>query len=315
MFLAYPMGGLDDDQAYQRYLVGRLLTGDLHIGNVRYNTGYALLMAPVYAWAGPFGPLRDRFVLLVQIALSSLIPLLAYSAVRRFDGDRAALAISMFVLLDPVGLQWAHMALPVWVVALGAMFGYWFLRKKPDGPRDWLWSALAGIVMALILLCRNQRCAAGPRSDPAPSGKPRGELAIAPAAGRSHECRLPGPVCRLPGPHPSAINRRADAKLHSRDEPACGRSGEGDVAGRLQRPGHPEAAPARSPAAAAGNRVHLADLSQLADPGLMGDSRPAIRVSWPNRGQAGRGRNPVPRDVGVLPGAVPDGPSASSGPS
>jgi hypothetical protein len=154
LFLAYPMGGLDDDQAYQRYVISRLHAGDWHIGNVRYNTGYALFITPVTLLAERFGRLEDRVVLLVQVALSSLIPLLAFDAVRRVASDAAALAVAMLVLLDPLGLQWAHMALPVWLVALAAMFGGWFLLRDPAEPGNGLWSLLAGAVLGFSMVAR-----------------------------------------------------------------------------------------------------------------------------------------------------------------
>jgi hypothetical protein len=154
MFLAYPMGGLDDDQAYQRHAIATLRSGDGRIGNVRYNTGYALVTAPLVELADRIGWFPDRLVLLGQLALSSLIPLLIFDAVRRFDSDRAALTVALFVLLDPFALQWAHFALPVGLVALATAFGYWFLHRRPNGRWNRLGALLAGGVMGLMILCR-----------------------------------------------------------------------------------------------------------------------------------------------------------------
>ena len=54
MYLAYPLPVTNDDdnQAAQSYLIDELLSGKLLIGNVRYNTGYAFIMAPVRALTG-----------------------------------------------------------------------------------------------------------------------------------------------------------------------------------------------------------------------------------------------------------------------
>ena len=51
LFVSYPLGGTDDNQAAQVYLIDQLLHGNLLIGNLRYQTGYPLVIASVVAVA------------------------------------------------------------------------------------------------------------------------------------------------------------------------------------------------------------------------------------------------------------------------
>lgn len=155
MFLAYPFQvWVDDNQSGQRYLIDRLLEGDLLIGNVRYNTGYPLVIAPVAAVGQQFGRLNERFVLLVQVAFSALIPFLLYDLVRRHHSRRAALIVALLALFDPHGLQWAHLSLPVWLVSLCFTLSLWLMDRAlqkgmPRGP-----FLVAGILGGIAVLAR-----------------------------------------------------------------------------------------------------------------------------------------------------------------
>ncbi len=155
MFLGYPFQiAVDDDQRYQRYLIDRLLEGDLLIGNVRYNTGYPLVIAPVTAASRLFGRLDDRFVLLVQISCSALIPFLLYDIVRRHHSRRAALLVALLTLLDPFGLQWAHLSLPVWLVAFCFVLALWIMDRalhRGISPSPFL---VAGVILGVAVLAR-----------------------------------------------------------------------------------------------------------------------------------------------------------------
>ncbi|MCE2488741.1 MAG: glycosyltransferase family 39 protein [Anaerolineae bacterium] len=155
MFLAYPLQvRVDDNQNGQRYLIDRLLEGDLLIGNVRYNTGYPLVIAPAAAAGQLFGRLNERFVLLVQVTLSALIPFLLYDLARRHHSRRAGLVVALLALFDPHGLQWAHLSLPIWLVALCYTLSIWIMdratqRGLPRGP-----FLVAGVILGVAVLAR-----------------------------------------------------------------------------------------------------------------------------------------------------------------
>lgn len=155
MYLAYPFqSGVDDDQAYQLYLIDRLQAGDLLIGNVRYNTGYALVMAPVATVGQLFGRLDERFVLLLQVILCATIPFMLYDLVRRHHSRRAALAVALLALFDPHGLQWAHLQLPVWLIAFCFTLSVWIMdRSLRQGFRKGAFAA-AGLLLGLATLAR-----------------------------------------------------------------------------------------------------------------------------------------------------------------
>ncbi|MDE0611023.1 MAG: glycosyltransferase family 39 protein [Anaerolineaceae bacterium] len=155
MYLAYPLqSGVDDNQAYQRYLIDRLIEGDLLIGNGRYNTGYALVMAPVAAVGQLFGRMDERFFLLVQVSLCATIPFLLYDLVRRHHSRRAALVVALLTLLDPHGLQWAHLFLPVWLVAFCFTLSVWIMdRGLRQGFKKGAFAA-AGLLLGLAMLAR-----------------------------------------------------------------------------------------------------------------------------------------------------------------
>ncbi len=151
MFVSYPFGSGDDNQAAQLYMVGEIREGNLLVGNLRYNTGYAYLMAPVYTIAEPLGRYDDRLVLAIQVALASLIPFLIYDALRRQRLPNEALTVALVVALDPFGWQWAHFALPVWVVALCAVVGLWaFARARTH----WRWAIFGAVILGIGVIAR-----------------------------------------------------------------------------------------------------------------------------------------------------------------
>lgn len=155
MFLGYPLQqDVGSNQGAQRYLIDRLLEGDLLIGNLRHGTGYPLAIAPVAAVGRLFGGPGERLVLLVQVSLSALIPFLLYDLVRRRHSRPAALAVALPALLDPQGLQWAHLSLPVWLVALCFTLSLWLMDRALQGgmPRGPL--LVAGAVSGLAVLAR-----------------------------------------------------------------------------------------------------------------------------------------------------------------
>lgn len=158
MFISYPMGGVDDDQSAQRYLIDELVDGNWKIGNLRYNTGYAFFIAPVAAVAQPFGRLEDRIILLVQILLSSTVPFLVYDIIRSRRSGREALIVALVVALDIFGLQWAHWAVPVWWVAWGLMVALWLINRalRTPGSHWWLWIVSAGLVFGVAILGRTE---------------------------------------------------------------------------------------------------------------------------------------------------------------
>ena len=135
-------------------MIDSLLEGDLLIGSLRHNTGYPLVIAPFAAVGQHLGRLDGRFVLLVQVALSALVPFMLYDLVRRHHSRRAALVVALLALFDPHGLQWAHLHLPVWLVALCFTLSLWLIGRALQGgmPRGPL--MLAGSLMGLAVLAR-----------------------------------------------------------------------------------------------------------------------------------------------------------------
>ena len=153
MFISYPIGGGGDNQSAQRYLIDRILAGDLLVGNVRYNTGYPLAIAPVAALAEQFGRFDERVILFAQVTLSSLIPFLLYDILRTRHSPKAAFFIVLLSLADPFGLQWAHFSLPVWLVACCLVFSLWLLHHA-DRRRSWRLVVAAGLVAGVGVLGR-----------------------------------------------------------------------------------------------------------------------------------------------------------------
>ena len=158
MYLSYPMpAALDDDnQAAQSYLISELLSGNLLIGNVRYNTGYAFVMAPARALTGLLSRLDDRAFLFVQMLAYSTIPFMVYDMMRRrFDG-RTALITALAVLIDPFSLQWAHFQLPEWLIAVAAVWALWLaaLAWSASERRRLMLVALAAAGLGLMTIAR-----------------------------------------------------------------------------------------------------------------------------------------------------------------
>lgn len=157
LFISYPMGGLstEDNQAGQRYLIDEILRGNLLIGNLRYHTGYALVMSSVAALTAPLGRLDDRVFLLVQVSLSALIPFMVYDTVRRRWSARAAFIVALCILLDPFGLQWAHFYMPEWLVAFCLILALWLIERAGYQAQQRLrWTAAAGLVLGVACLSR-----------------------------------------------------------------------------------------------------------------------------------------------------------------
>ena len=151
MFVSYPLGaGLrNDNEAAQKFLIDEYASGNFMVGNLRYNTGYALVMAPFKTLGDNFGDLSDRVLLLLQTLATGLIPLLAYDMLRRRLADRAALAAACVVLLDPFALQWAHYQLPGWLVGLMLVAALWLGQLAWQAERRW---RLALIALAAVIL-------------------------------------------------------------------------------------------------------------------------------------------------------------------
>ena len=153
MFISYPMGGQDEGQGYQRYAVGKILAGDLQIGNLRYAPGYTLFIAPISAIGDLFGRFDDRVELLFQIILSATIPFLLYDILRTRHSPRAAFLVALLSLIEPFSLQWAHYFTPVWFVALCFVFALWLLHHA-ERRRSGRLVAAAGLIAGCGMLGR-----------------------------------------------------------------------------------------------------------------------------------------------------------------
>ena len=166
LYFSYPLpvAGRDDNQAAQVFLMDELASGEFLIGNVRYNTGYPLVMWPFRALTRLLGVNHDRFFLLVQLTAYSAIPLLVYDMMRRRFNPLTALITALTVLLDPFGLQWAHLYLPVWLIALLTVFALWAAERAWSASRlrrlalaaalwrrDWLLATVGLLLLACLL--------------------------------------------------------------------------------------------------------------------------------------------------------------------
>ena len=153
LYFSYPLPvpGRDDNQAAQTFLMEELASG-----NLRYNTGYPLIMWPVGALTRLLGANHDRFFLLVQLAAYSAIPFLVYDLMRRRFNARTAIITALTVLLDPFGLQWAHLYLPVWLIALLTVFALWAAQHawSASQRRRLALVALASVALGLATLAR-----------------------------------------------------------------------------------------------------------------------------------------------------------------
>ena len=158
MYLSYPLPATpyDDNQAAHGYLIGELLDGNLMIGNVRYNTGYAFVAAPLRALTRTLGSLDDRAFLLLQMLAYSAIPFLVYDILRRRCDERTAFIAALVVLIDPFGLQWAHFQLPEWLIALMIMVALWLaqLACSASQRRRLQLVALAATLLGLMTIAR-----------------------------------------------------------------------------------------------------------------------------------------------------------------
>ena len=153
MFVSYPMGGQDEVQGNQRYVVNRVLEGELQIGHLRHPPGYPLTVAPFALLGEKFGRLDERVILLAQISLSSLIPFFLYDIFRTRHSPRAAFFIGLISLADPFGLQWAHFSLPVWIVALCLISALWMLHHA-ERQKDFRLVIAAGLIAGWGILGR-----------------------------------------------------------------------------------------------------------------------------------------------------------------
>lgn len=157
MYLGYPLQvELDDIQAYHSSLINQVVAGDLLIGNLRYPAGYALAIAPAAAIARHLGAFDERFILLVQVTISALIPFLLYDTVRRHHSRRVALFVALATLLDVFGLQWAHLYFPVWMVAFCFVLAIWIMsRSLRYGKARFTFAfCAAGVILGIAILGR-----------------------------------------------------------------------------------------------------------------------------------------------------------------
>jgi hypothetical protein len=157
LYISYPLGAPvgDDDQSAHRHQISQVVGGNLLIGNLRYHTGYPLVIAPAAAVSELAGRLDERLILLAQVGLSSLIPFLIYDILRQRRSPGEALVVALVVALDPFGLQWAHFYLPNWLIALCFVLGLWFIHQGLlHRQRLLIWVALAGVTLGIGALAR-----------------------------------------------------------------------------------------------------------------------------------------------------------------
>lgn len=158
MFISYPLGiaNHDDNQAAQAFLMDELNRGNLLIGNLRYNTGYAFVMSPLKSLTGALGRLGDRVFLLAQMAAYSTIPFMVYDMLRRRFGARTGFIAALVVLCDPFGLQWTHYQLPGWLIATTTVAALWLaqLAWKAPARRRLLLVALASVGLGVMCFAR-----------------------------------------------------------------------------------------------------------------------------------------------------------------
>ncbi len=158
MFLNYPLGtgSNNDNESAQKYLINEYANGNFLVGNVRYNTGYALVMAPFKTLTAPLQRLSERAMLLIQVLASSAVPFLVYDIMRRRFGSRCALITAMLVLVDPFNLQWAHFQLPGWLLALATVFSLWLaqLAWRAQSRRRFGLVALAAVALGFMSFAR-----------------------------------------------------------------------------------------------------------------------------------------------------------------
>ncbi len=103
LYFSYPLPvpGRDDNQAAQVFMMDDLASGNLLIGNLRYNTGYPLVMWPFRALTRLLGPNHDRFFLLIQLAALAAVAL-GLSTLARLNFAPVAAVFGLSFLL------WRH---------------------------------------------------------------------------------------------------------------------------------------------------------------------------------------------------------------
>ena len=158
LYFSYPLpvAGRDDNQAAQVFLMEELAEGNLLIGNIRYNTGYPFMMWPFHSLTRLLSANHDRFFLLIQLTAASATPFLVYDMMRRRFNPRIAIITALTVWLDPFGLQWAHLYLPVWLIALLTVFALWAAERawSSSQRRRLALVALASLALGLSMLAR-----------------------------------------------------------------------------------------------------------------------------------------------------------------
>jgi hypothetical protein len=158
MFISYPLGNSvnNDNQAGQVYLMDQFVSGNFMVGNVRYNPGYALVLAPFKALTDNFGRLAPRALLVVHLLIYSTIPFMAYDIMRRRFSETAGFITGLIVLLDPFGLQWAHFQLPGWLIAFVMVWALWMaqLAWETTTRRRFMLIGLASVALGVMTFAR-----------------------------------------------------------------------------------------------------------------------------------------------------------------
>lgn len=155
VFISYPVTLENDSEAVSHYMVNEVLHGNLLIGNLRYNSGYAFVMAPIVALANIFGSQSTRIIIIAQSILAGLIPFLVYDILRRRRSPKEALIVALIATLDPFALEWSHFFLPVCLTALCTVLAIWLIqRAQSTTSRKLLWIAAAGLCMGTAILVR-----------------------------------------------------------------------------------------------------------------------------------------------------------------
>jgi len=170
MFISYPLGAgsNNDNESAQKYLISEYAKGNFLVGNVRYNTGYALVMAPFKTLTDHFDRWSERALLLLQILASSAVPFLVYDIMRRRFEGRCALLTAMLVLVDPFNLQWAHFQLPGWLLALATVSALWLAQLAWSAPRR---RALRPGAAALAVFAGDAVACGREQGEPAPAAQ------------------------------------------------------------------------------------------------------------------------------------------------
>ena len=158
LFFSYPLGtgSRNDNEAAQKYFIDEYARGNFRVGNVRYNTGYGLVMAPFKTLTDNVAPYAERALLLLQMLGQSAIPFLAYDMMRRRFDERAALFTALFMLADPFWLQWSHFQLPGWLIGLALMTALWLaqLAWRAETRRRLALIGLAAVMLGVMSFAR-----------------------------------------------------------------------------------------------------------------------------------------------------------------